>query len=265
MRIGNWDIIKVFAVGRWSKVAMAKPYGCQSNNADYIIKYVDQDSSHFEFARQMLIREHACSKLVSHASLISFLDGNPDHKIPYLVSARHPGESLQQYQEGYSLVIDLRDKLTCFRQICEGVAKLHELGIRHGDLSPSNLLIDTERRQSLIVDLGMSEKVNPFQQKTDAVGGTWGYLAPECLHESAPVNLTADIYSLGTTVRDFFLPTGAKGTVENSSYSLIRTSLRELLDSMIENNPLKRPTVHEVVHQVSLLEIGCMDLDYRAA
>ena len=264
MRIGNWDIIKIIADGRWSKIALAKPHGCQSNNADYIIKFVDEDSTQFEFARNMLLRELACSKLVSHPSVISFLDGDPEHKTPYLVSARHSGENLQQFQSGYQLVFDLRDKLTCFRQVCEGVMQLHQIGIRHGDLSPANTLVDIEGRKSLILDLGLSEKVNPFFREREATAGTWGYVAPECLQDSTPVNLSADVFSLGATMKEFF-PVTTEFANDSSTYAPVRHALGTLLESMTDRQPLKRPAIQEVTQQASMLEIGCIELDYRSA
>lgn len=265
MRIGNWEIVRIFATGRWSKTALAKPRGCQSNNADYVLKFLDQDSNDYGFAREMMIRELACSRLVSHATVVSFLDGDTNHKTPYLVSARHEGESLKQYQSGYQLVISLQEKLACFRQVCEGLAELHRFGIRHGDLSPSNILVDTQRRQPLIVDLGLSEKVNPFQRRTDSIAGTWGYVPPECLDTSLPINLSADIFSLGTTMQEFIFPPSIKDNYEASSFSMILESVQALLQKMTQTNPLKRPTIAEVAQQISMMEIGCIEVGYRAA
>lgn len=264
MRIGNWEIVSELSQGRWSRVALAVPYGCQSNRADYVIKYVNPESPHAEFARSMLAREYACAKLVTHPCLISFLDADLERDAAYLVSARHSGETLQRILADLKYFIEIGEKLSYFRQLCEAVRALHRLNIRHGDLSPSNLILDLENHRLVVVDLGLSEQIDPFQRHSESYAGTFGFIAPECYTGKDPVGLSADVYSMGRLMLEF----AGDGLVGNgnptSRFSQVHFLLQELLVRMTQQNPLRRPSLDEVFQQVAELEIRCLEVDYRA-
>ncbi|MFO0708496.1 MAG: sigma 54-interacting transcriptional regulator [Sandaracinus sp.] len=70
---------------------------------------------------------------------------------------------------------------------------LHELGLAHGDLKPSHVLVDDDDRVRLL-DLGL---VSPLG--TTARGGTAGFLAPELL-EGAPTSARSELFAFGRTL-----------------------------------------------------------------
>lgn len=265
MQIGRWQILETIAQGTWSTVATAKPTNCQSDTADYVIKYADVTSPDFDIASRMLARELACSKLISHPSIISFLDADVDHTTPYLVSARHSGEKFSDIITKIKHFVELGEKLSCFRQICDAVSTLHQLRIRHGDLSPQNVIVNLDDSELMIVDLGLSEQVNEFKRVSDSFAGTRGYYAPECTHGQWPVGLSADIYSIGRMMFELFGFAEIKSELHRSRFHPVYRQIVSLIDQMISLNPLKRPTISEVQQQVSWLEILYLDLDYRAA
>lgn len=82
------------------------------------------------------------------------------------------------------------------RQICEGVAFLHEFGYLHRDLKPGNLLLS--RTGSVkIGDFGLATAVNTLLRRGEAAGDLsyqpWEALEPS-LHEWSP---SADVYAIG--------------------------------------------------------------------
>ena len=54
---------------------------------------------------------------------------------------------------------------------------LHGLGLRHGDLKPSNVLVEPDGR-AVLIDLGCA---SPLGVASATLSGTWAYLAPELL------------------------------------------------------------------------------------
>jgi eukaryotic-like serine/threonine-protein kinase len=59
----------------------------------------------------------------------------------------------------YAAALDLRDKLTLFLRVCDGVAHAHRQLIIHRDLKPSNILVDTSGQPKLL-DFGIAKMLD---------------------------------------------------------------------------------------------------------
>ncbi|MBM3297820.1 MAG: tetratricopeptide repeat protein, partial [Candidatus Aminicenantes bacterium] len=82
------------------------------------------------------------------------------------------------------------------RQVCEGLAEAHRLGVVHRDLKPQNLMIDREGSVR-IMDFGIARSLK-VKGMTGAgvVIGTPEYMSPEQI-EGQEADNRSDIYSLG--------------------------------------------------------------------
>lgn len=97
----------------------------------------------------------------------------------------------------HSLTGDEFDEIK--RQVLLGLYDLEKQGLCHGDLSPSNILIDIHGQVRLI-DFGLSRflKTAPHQSE---VYGTLAYLSPERWRGESPT-IYDDLYSLGQMLED---------------------------------------------------------------
>jgi tRNA A-37 threonylcarbamoyl transferase component Bud32/DNA/RNA endonuclease YhcR with UshA esterase domain len=115
---------------------------------------------------------------------------------PYLVMELVEGQPVTTYAEGQQL--DLRDRLTLFRDIALAVHHAHQQGVVHRDLKPENILVDQQGNPK-VVDFG----VGWLEAAADRAGsnkavGTAAYMALEQQAGSkVGVDVRVDVYALG--------------------------------------------------------------------
>jgi serine/threonine protein kinase len=86
--------------------------------------------------------------------------------------------------------------LSIARQVADGLAEAHHLGVVHRDLKPENILVDREGNAK-IMDFGIARSTKAkVVTGTGMVIGTPDYMSPEQA-EAKEVDGRADIYSLG--------------------------------------------------------------------
>ncbi len=129
--------------------------------------------------------------------------------------------------------IDLQDKIyegngdfsTIVRlaiNITEAVKDLHDAGIFHKDIKPSNIIFNEKTGQATLIDLGISEKIGNISGPifTEELDGTLDYISPEQTGRvNRSVDFRTDFYSLGITF--FQLACGQLPYFGEESLSLI--------------------------------------------
>ena len=144
--------------------------------------------------------------------------------------------------------------LRLFKKICVGVYNMHNAGVAHLDLKPENILINRKSEELVICDFGLSYVPERKERRRRSVRvtprGTEEYLPPES-HLGPYCPFAADIYSLGCLL--YVLLTGCFPSFSESRQFIIPASIRlsntcrSLLDSLLQEDPEKRPEIEEIL------------------
>lgn len=101
-------------------------------------------------------------------------------------------------------------KLQLLKRVVAAVAALHASGIVHGDLKPSNVLVD-RRGRPVVVDFGLATRAGGSRGRAF---GTPGFAAPEQLDPAGRVTPASDVFALGAML--YLLLTGEQAIADTS-------------------------------------------------
>ena len=103
--------------------------------------------------------------------------------------------------------LGLEQRLRIARHLAETLASIHDLGVIHRDINPSNMLVDTARLRCAIVDFGLALCSDAADASAGAawLEGTPAYVSPEQTGRTGwAVDHRSDLYSFGVTLFELF-------------------------------------------------------------
>ncbi|WP_205855196.1 protein kinase domain-containing protein [Pirellula sp. SH-Sr6A] len=179
------------------------------------------------------LREIDHASKINHRGVVKYLGwGHSPHGGPYLVSEYVDGQSLANVKPN-----DSSTAVEWLAQICKAVAAAHDAAVVHGDLTPNNILLDSEGR-IVVTDFGFSTySQKPIIDDAEceliaSLGGTLGFAAPEQISPAfGTIGFTTDIYAIGGLA--FYLLAGQS---PHDSGSLLDTVADE--DLILPNIPV---------------------------
>ena len=148
-------------------------------------------------ARARLAREVSSLTRVRSRWVAEIVDADPWADVPYVATRYVPGLSLHDHvlAEGPITGADLTWFAGC---LAEGLASVHDAGVLHRDVKPSNVLM--EGRTPILIDFGLARVADdPKLTHTGWLLGTPGYLAPEILYGD-DASAASDVHSWAATV-----------------------------------------------------------------
>jgi protein kinase-like protein len=86
-------------------------------------------------------------------------------------------------------------------ELCAGLAAIHDRGLLHGDLKPSNVMLDG-RGHARIADFGLAGLQG--HGDPELITGTPEYLPPEALSGHSTLTVRGELYSLGLLLYELF-------------------------------------------------------------
>ncbi|WP_313813495.1 protein kinase domain-containing protein [Glutamicibacter sp.] len=155
-----------------------------------------------------------------------------------------PGGNLASLVQHRS-VFTLGESVTALAPIAQTISGLHAHGIRHGDISPANILL-TAQGMPKIIDFQESS----VSQIQAPMAGTPGFIAPEVIHGGIEQNFgDQDVYALGACLW-FLLCGNAPGDLHTRApvrvqFPDIPEIVQCLLVDSLSDDPLERPSAEQ--------------------
>jgi serine/threonine protein kinase/Tfp pilus assembly protein PilF len=144
---------------------------------------------------QRFKNELKLARKIAHRHVCRMYDLNEEEETPYIT---------MEYVKGEDLKSSIRKKgrlseklaVAIAKQVCEGMAEAHALGVVHRDLKPQNIMID-EKGNAKVMDFGIARSIEAAGvTQTGVMIGTPDYMSPEQA-EGEEADQRSDIYALG--------------------------------------------------------------------
>ena len=188
----RYQIIEELGKGGMGKVYKAFDTEIQERVAlKLIAPTVAADKKTIEHFRNEL----KLARKIRHKNVCQMYDLNKSEETYFITMEYIPGEDLKSFMRR-SEQLSVRKIISIAKQVCEGLAEAHRLGVVHRDLKPGNIMIDREGN-TRIMDFGIARSVEEKgQTDTRSLIGTPKYMSPEQV-EGRGIDRRSDIYSLG--------------------------------------------------------------------
>jgi serine/threonine protein kinase/Tfp pilus assembly protein PilF len=135
------------------------------------------------------------ARKISHRNVCRMFDLGKAEGTTFITMEFVPGEDLKKLIRKMGQVGAAR-AVSIAKQVCEGLAEAHHLGVIHRDLKPQNIMVD-EDGNARIMDFGIARSLSGKGiTEAGVMIGTPEYMSPEQA-EGKEVDQRSDIYSLG--------------------------------------------------------------------
>ncbi len=132
---------------------------------------------------------------ISHRNVCRMFHLGEEKGTHFITMEYVPGEDLRSSIRRFGQ-LPIGKSISIAKQICEGLAEAHRLGIVHRDLKSSNVMIDKDGN-ARIMDFGIARSLESKGITGAGVMiGTPEYMSPEQV-EGKEIDQRSDIYSLG--------------------------------------------------------------------
>jgi len=153
--------------------------------------------------RRKFMREAKRLSQFDHPNIVKVIDVFEENGTAYMVMDYIDGETLQQLVDRKGKLSE-KEALEYIIPLCEALEVVHEKGLLHLDIKPSNILIKRQTNTPVLIDFGISkflEASGEDHSTTTPVALTKGY-APLEQYGQDLTKLTAltDVYSVAATL-----------------------------------------------------------------
>lgn len=226
----------------------------------YAAKTIAKASIKNEKTKTKLLSEIKIHKSMSHPNIVQFIDCFEDDVNVYILLEICPNQSLMDLLKRRKLLTEPEVRFFMV-QIIGAIKYMHSRRVIHRDMKLGNIFFDPEMNLK-IGDFGLAAVLPPGKNRKFTICGTPNYIAPEVLTgKTTGHSFEVDTWSIGVMMYALLFgkpPFQSKDVQE--IYERIKTNTyhfpidkdvseeaEELISSILNTNPLKRPTMDEIL------------------
>ncbi|MCX6577510.1 MAG: protein kinase, partial [Candidatus Aminicenantes bacterium] len=244
---GRFQVIEELGKG-----GMGKVYKVLDKDLDVKIalKLLKPEISSDEETIARFRNELKVARTVTHKNVCRMYDFGKAEGTYFITMEYVPGEDLKSTIARVGQ-LSVGKTIAVIKQVCDGLAEAHRLGVVHRDLKPQNIMLDREGN-ARIMDFGIART---FRTKGLTGGnvmiGTPEYMSPEQV-EGKDIDQRSDIYSLGIILFEMLT-----GRIPFEGESVFSVALKQ------ETQPPPDPrTINsQIPEDFSRLVLKCLDKD----
>ena len=228
-----------------------KGYDCNSGEPVAIKRVMDRYSNNPEIRR----RAHQEAELMfRHPNLVEMLgccEVAPNRGPIFIVSNFVQGENIDQFINTHVRSLPNVEKRICelFFPVLDALAYIHQKGIIHMDIKPSNIMMEQGKNVRLM-DLGIADVTDTVNTATSGMMGTPKYAAPEQFSDAkrdSQLTAATDIYEAGVTLYELL-------TMSNPFSATTVPEAKELHQELIlEKKPMMSDAVYQVIRKATAI------------
>ena len=188
------------------------------------------------------------ARKIAHRHVCKMFDLSEEEETPYITMEYVKGEDLKSFIRKKEKLKE-EEVIVIAKQVCEGLAEAHRLGVVHRDLKPQNIMIDKDG-DTKVMDFGIARSVEaPGVTQSGVMIGTPDYMSPEQA-EGEEADQRSDIYALGVILYE--MVTGSVPFKGDTAFSVALKHKSKLPSDPRKLNP-------DISDDLSRLILICME------
>jgi len=189
---GRYQIIEELGHGGMGRIYRAVD---RKLNEEVALKLIRPEIALEKRTLERFHNELKLARKISHPHVGRMYELLEENGIHFITMEYVPGEDLKSSIRRFGQ-LPISKSISITKQICEGLAEAHKIGVIHRDLKPSNIMVDKEGNAK-VMDFGIARSLKTKGITGEGVSvGTPEYMSPEQV-EGKEADQRSDIYSLG--------------------------------------------------------------------
>jgi serine/threonine-protein kinase len=165
----RYEILEELGKGGMGEVYRVKDKTLEEEMA---LKVLKPEIAAYKGTIERFKNELKLARKIAHKHVCKMYDLNEEKETPFITMEYVKGTDLKSFIRKKERLKE-EEVIAIAKQVCEGLAGAHELGVIHRDLKPQNIMIDKEG-QLKIMDFGIARSV---EEEAGSVEGVSDYPA----------------------------------------------------------------------------------------